>query len=227
MNTPETPPELTPSHADRLRVITASYAGDEHTVRDALRHADGEVRASALTGLHRLSALDASVLHDFATDESPYVRRIVAQLSSGYSDVDITALLNDTDMFVAEMTAWALGEREQVTESELDALIQASESSPEAIVREAATAALGAIGDERGLAAILRACSDKPAIRRRAVLALAPFEGDLVDQALRNALNDNDWQVRQNAEDMLRPRDGSALSDDFAADMSSNTADDD
>ena len=42
-------------------------------------------------------------------------------------------------------------------------------------MREAAVAALGAIGDDRGLDAILAATTDKPAIRRRAVLALAPF----------------------------------------------------
>jgi hypothetical protein len=37
-------------------------------------------------------------------------------------------------------------------------------------------------------------------------LALAPFEGDEVDAALQRALEDKDWQVRQNAEDLLNPR---------------------
>jgi HEAT repeat protein len=69
-------------------------------------------------------------------------------------------------------------------------------------VREAAVAALGAIGDDRGLAAILTATKDKPAVRRRAVLALAPFEGPDVDAALARALTDPDWQVRQAAEDL-------------------------
>jgi hypothetical protein len=54
------------------------------------------------------------------------------------------------------------------------------------------------------LPAILHACHDKPAIRRRAVLALAAFDGDDVDQALHAALSDRDWQVRQAAEDVLR-----------------------
>ena len=45
-------------------------------------------------------------------------------------------------------------------------------------------AALGAIGDERGRAAILAALGDKATVRRRAVLALAPFEGPDVDAAL-------------------------------------------
>ena len=73
-------------------------------------------------------------------------------------------------------------------------------------MREACAAALGAIGDPRGLPAILAACDDKPAIRRRAILALAPFEGDEVEAALHRALEDKDWQVRQNAEDLLQPR---------------------
>ena len=74
-------------------------------------------------------------------------------------------------------------------------------STTTALVREAAVAALGSIGDERGLAAILAGTQDKPAIRRRAVLALAPFEGHEVDEALARARNKiRDWQVRQAAE---------------------------
>jgi hypothetical protein len=37
-------------------------------------------------------------------------------------------------------------------------------------------------------------------------LALAPFEGEEVEAALQLALKDKDWQVRQNAEDLLNPR---------------------
>jgi HEAT repeat protein len=50
---------------------------------------------------------------------------------------------------------------------------------------------------------VLRACDDKPAVRRRAVLALAAFEGPEVEARLRQALTDRDWQVRQAAEDLL------------------------
>jgi hypothetical protein len=74
-------------------------------------------------------------------------------------------------------------------------------------------AALGAIGDDRGLDAILAATGDRPAIRRRAVLALAPFlapdhprTGE-VHEALARALADRDWQVRQAAEDLTTPDD--------------------
>ena len=54
-----------------------------------------------------------------------------------------------------------------------------------------------------GLPAILGATQDKATVRRRAVIALAPFEGPEVDTALERARTDRDWQVRQAAEDLL------------------------
>ena len=74
----------------------------------------------------------------------------------------------------------------------------------DALVREAAVAALGALGDPAGLPAVLAAAGDKATVRRRAVLALAPFDGPEVDAALARATEDRDWQVRQAAEDLLR-----------------------
>jgi HEAT repeat protein len=60
------------------------------------------------------------------------------------------------------------------------------------------------------LAAVLSALGDKAAVRRRAVIALAgfddAFEGDDVQGALRKAVSDPDWQVRQAAEDLLGQR---------------------
>ncbi len=92
----------------------------------------------------------------------------------------------------------------------IDRLIElATTASVDPLVRESSVAALGAIGDERGLDAILAATGDKPAIRRRAVLALAPFldgdhpRADEIDAALQRALADRDWQVRQAAEDLM------------------------
>ena len=80
---------------------------------------------------------------------------------------------------------------------------QAATTHPDPLVREAAVAALGAQGDPSTLPAVLAACADKPAIRRRAVLALAAFEGEEVESRLHAALADPDWQVRQAAEDLL------------------------
>jgi HEAT repeat protein len=86
----------------------------------------------------------------------------------------------------------------------LDRLVELATVADDALVREASAAALGAIGDVRGLPAILTACADKPNVRRRAVLALAPFDGPEVEAAIERALADRDWQVRQAAEDLRR-----------------------
>jgi hypothetical protein len=48
----------------------------------------------------------------------------------------------------------------------------------------------------------LAALNDKPPIRRRATLALAPYQGPQVDAALKRMLTDRDPQTRQAAEDL-------------------------
>jgi HEAT repeat protein len=53
------------------------------------------------------------------------------------------------------------------------------------------------------LPAVIDALDDKPAIRRRAAVALAAFDGPAAEAALRRCLEDRDWQVRQVAEDLL------------------------
>ena len=109
--------------------------------------------------------------------------------------------LADAAAVVVEAAAWAAGE--QGATRLVPTLSNLATSAADALVREAAVAALGAIGSVEGLPAILAACADKPAVRRRAVLALAPFDGPEVDAALEAALHDRDWQVRQAAEDVL------------------------
>jgi HEAT repeat protein len=64
------------------------------------------------------------------------------------------------------------------------------------LCRESAIAALGALGDDRARPAILAALDDKPAVRRRAIVALANFEGPDIEAALERASEDRDWQVR-------------------------------
>jgi HEAT repeat protein len=96
--------------------------------------------------------------------------------------------------------AAALGLRARLPAGAPADLERAARDDPDPRVR---AAALGALGDPAGLPAIIAACRDKPAVRRRAVLALAPFDGGEVDDALRTALEDRDWQVRQAAEDLL------------------------
>jgi HEAT repeat protein len=122
-----------------------------------------------------------------------------------FDGVELTALLRDSDPMVVEAAAWALGERAtEAGDAAVSALSAVAVEHDEPLCREAAVAALGAIGDDSGLPAILHATTDKPAVRRRAVLALAPFDGPEVQSALQRALDDRDWQVRQAAEDLLR-----------------------
>ena len=192
---------------ERFAVIQSGFNGDIATAQAGLSSSQADVRASALRSLHRLNELTSEQLQIAIADTASEVRRTAAEFAAPFHDVSIHHLIDDADVFVAEMAAWSLGERVPVTDEELQHLIDRTTSHEEPVVREACAAALGSIGDERGLPAILQACVDKPAVRRRAVLALAPFEGEEVDAALQKALEDRDWQVRQNAEILIHPRD--------------------
>ena len=125
------------------------------------------------------------------------------ELSIDHTEIDIALLLGDSDDVVVETAAWALGERGPTDPETLAKLRSVAQDHEVSICREAAVAALGAIGDPAGLETILAAMSDRAPVRRRAVLALAPFDGDEVTAALRSALDDRDRQVRQAAEDLL------------------------
>ncbi len=118
----------------------------------------------------------------------------------------LLVLLDDHEVTVVESAAWALGELGDlaVARGAVPALSRTVARHRDTLAREAAVAALGALGDPAALPVILDACTDKPAVRRRAVLALAPFEGPEVETAIAAALDDRDWQVRQAAEDLLR-----------------------
>jgi HEAT repeat protein len=190
----------------RFDVIAAGFSGDSSVALEALHHEDGTVRARALRALARIGTLTAEILAPFIQDSHIETRRTAVELAVPFSSVNVHQCIDDSDVFVAEMAAWCVGERTPASDVEIETLIDRTTSHSEAVVREACAAALGSLGDERGLPAILAACSDKPAVRRRAILALAPFEGDEVDAALQRALEDKDWQVRQNAEDLLNPR---------------------
>ena len=192
------------SRPTRRDVVVAGHTGDLDTARAGLSSADPAVRAAALGALDRLDVLTDGEVERSLDDESPAVRRRAAELAATRPGIDLLRSLDDSDPTVVEVAAWSCGEQEDVDDAVLERLVTLTTASPEALIREAAAAALGAIGDERGLPAILAACGDKPAVRRRAVLALAPFEGADVEAAIDAALADRDWQVRQAAEDLRR-----------------------
>ena len=210
-------PELDLEESHRLRAAAATDP-------------DARVRAAAVAAIVRVGAVEIARTTWTASndDEHAGVRRRAAEMGPALRDrlVDgpqaveplgvgraLVASLADEDVTVVEAAAWALGEQAAlaVEAGAVAVLADVTTTHHDAIAREAAVAALGAIGDRSGLAAILHATTDKPTIRRRAVLALAPFDGDEVDAALARALDDRDWQVRQAAEDLSPPdpvRDG-------------------
>lgn len=187
-------------HRNELDTVEAAFASDEPDLREL-----------ALSGLNKMGALTPRHIALALTDPDKAVRHRLARIGATDVRVDLLRLLDDPDYAVAETAAWAIGERatvdesvgESINQSEMQALITGSAAHPHPLVRESCVAALGSIGDPRGLPAILHACNDKPAIRRRAIMSLAPFTGPEVDAALRSALTDRDWQVRQTAEDLL------------------------
>ncbi len=200
--------------ARRAAVAEAGHRGDVEVLRGALGDPDGGVRATALGGLRRAGALTGADLRTAVADADPVVRRRAAQevAALGGTDgtgpvpegVSLLGLLDDPDPTVVEVAAWATGERVPPEPGAVGRLAGLATDHDDALVREAAVAALGAVGDPAGLAAVLAGTRDKATVRRRAVLALAPFEGPEVDAALDRAASDRDWQVRQAAEDLRR-----------------------
>ncbi|MBW4077865.1 MAG: hypothetical protein HIU84_05005 [Acidobacteria bacterium] len=158
---------------------------------------------------HRVLALRAGVRRQIVTpdqwraalaDTETSVRRDALTLLA-YEVIDfdevaplVLEALDDSDPLVVDGAIFALAEHLYA-----DAVVRLSElalAHDDARCRETAVAALGAFGDERGRSAVLAALDDKPAVRRRAIVALSNFEGPDIDEALARASEDRDWQVR-------------------------------
>ncbi len=188
----------------RRRTALAGHTDEAETARRALADEAPPVRATALGALDRLGALTDEEIAAALTDPAAEVRRRACELVARRPGLDCAAALSDPDPGVVEMAAWAAGERgDPAAVDTLRRLAVPATGHSDPLCREAAVAALGAIGDPSGLPAVLAALEDKPAIRRRAALSLAAFTGPEVDAALERCLSDRDWQVRQVAEDLL------------------------
>jgi HEAT repeat protein len=191
--------------ARRRLAALAGHAGDNTAARAALADPDPGVRAAALGALARSGALSAAeVTHGLRDPDAAVRRRACEVAASGPVRAAPAVLerLGDTDDTVVEVAAWSLGElgeRGPLPPGTIAELGRVATEHRDPLAREAAVAALGALGDRAGLDAILAGTRDKPAVRRRAVLALAPFDGPEVTAALARAAVDRDWQVRDAA----------------------------
>jgi HEAT repeat protein len=201
-------------------VIVAGHGGRVDHARRALSDPDAAVQATAVGALARAGMLTVADVDLALTAGAPPVRRraVDAALSvrgpgsrSVLFDLVVRAL-DDPDPLVVVGAAWFLAERR--VRSGVTALAAVARGHDDVRCREAAVAALGAIGDPRGLPAVLAALDDKPTVRRRATVALAGFADARVEPALRRAAGDRDWQVRQAADELLAPDGAGASGED-------------
>jgi HEAT repeat protein len=194
----------------RRRAVTlAGHRGDEGGARHGLADGDPGVRAAALGALARLGALTTDDVVTALADESPAVRRravdaaleVRGKGSRSALPAALTGALVDPDPLVAVGAAWFAAERRH--RPAVPGLVALATGHDDTRCREAAVAALGAIGDPAGLDAVLAALADRPTVRRRATVALAGFDDPRVEPALHAAAADRDWQVRQAADELL------------------------
>ena len=115
--------------------------------------------------------------------------------------------MSDPIPSVAETAAFAVGEQLDVAATEL--LILMAQRHEDALCRESAIAALGALVASAEihrvaiLDCLLDAMNDKAQIRRRTLLGLFQFDDPQAQKAMEEALVDTDRQVRSIAADLL------------------------
>lgn len=189
----------------RRAVVTAGHRGDYKTAFEAVAHPEPEIRGVALSALERTGHLTQEILERAFSDDAPSVRIRALKIAATRTDYfpALLSLLTDPEDTVVEVAAFALGECVDTPLEAIEALCVVVTEHNDSLCRESATAALGSIGNPAGLPAVLHACGDKATVRRRAVLALAAFEGAEVTDMLQSMTSDRDLQVRQSAQELL------------------------
>jgi HEAT repeat protein len=200
-------PTLAKSDRDYLLAARHLDTVDLERVRGFLTLNDDRTRVLARRVLAARHVMTDDEWASALTDSSSGARRDALEWLAREEPDDhhlplVRGLLADSDALVCEAACFALGELGDV--DALDVLCDIARRHEDPRCREAALGALGALGDPRATETVIAALEDKPSVRRRAVVALAAFEGPEVDAALERAREDRDWQVRA-AVDQLDP----------------------
>lgn len=193
----------------RGRLTAASGAGwraalgdrDPAVRRTALLTASTRTEGDELVALvgAALTDSDASVRHDAAEIAGRHPR------AAALLQAHLGRMLNiDEDAHCREAAAFALGESADASAAHALVAALGDETSP--LVREAIAGALGALGQPSTVGTVIALTSgEKPAVRRRAVVALAAFDDAGADAAIETAAaSDRDRYVREAAEWLIR-----------------------
>jgi len=145
---------------------------------------------------------NTEALMDLTLDNEPSVRAAAAEkLGSCGSEAlgTLGDLERDPDPTVREALATAYGEIDSA--HTVVWLSSAARGDSDRHVKEAATAALGAIGNNAGIETLLLLINDgPPQVRRRAIAAITVFDDERVEPAIRRAALDRNPGVREAAE---------------------------
>ena len=209
--TSDEPTIVEPFENELLRASLSRSATSAALLTSTLDSPVSRYRVLALRGLVRQALVTTDLWLRALHDDDVEVRRDALQQLAHTSLEDpsvlvaVNAMLSDEDALVVDGAAFALGEHLDV--NAVEALCDVATTHDDARCRESAIAALGAIGDDRARSTIIASLKDKPSIRRRAVVALANFEGPDIDAALDEAGEDRDWQVRSAVTQLRSPKD--------------------
>jgi HEAT repeat protein len=194
------PTLVEPFETELLRASFAASSQNAAFLLEAFHAPVARHRVLALRGLVRQSLMSDDLWREGLDDEDVDVRRDtlqqLAHVELANPDLldDVLAKLDDPDDLVVDAAAFALGEHLYV--KAVEPLCRIAREHADARCRESSIASLGAIGDDRARETIIAALRDKPPVRRRAIVALANFEGPDIEAALDTASEDRDWQVR-------------------------------
>lgn len=164
---------------------------------------DPILRRMAATALAPSQALEnIDTLATLTRNSDPSIRAAAAE-KLGLCGSDALGILNglesDPDPTVREALATAYGEID--SPNSVQWLGVAASDDEDKHVKEAATAALGAIGDSSGLEVLLHLINDgPPQVRRRAIAAITIFDDERVEPAIKRAALDRNPGVREAAE---------------------------